>query len=176
MSSAFSLDEALEVLSGTPDVLDALLSGLADGWTTADEGADTWSPFDVVGHLVHGEETDWIARARIILNGGPDPVFVPFDRFAQADRFQDACLTDLLAMFRELRVGNLETLDGWEITDEQLDLPGRHPELGPVTLRQLIATWAVHDLSHVAQITRVMAKRYTADVGPWREYLPILDR
>ena len=172
----FTLDEARQILEATPRTLEALLSGLDSGWTTANEGPDTWSAFDIVGHLVHGEETDWIARARIILEGGPDAVFESFDRFAQFERFADASLEDLLKRFRSLRAANLETLESWAITEEQLDLPGRHPELGPVTLQQLLATWAVHDLGHIAQIARVMTKRYTADVGPWREYLPILYR
>lgn len=170
------LAETIQVLEGTPGVLDALLYHLSSGWTTADEGPESWTAFDVVGHLIHGEETDWIPRARIILDGGSDPVFESFDRFAQFDRFSGASLAELLDRFRELRTDNLATVRAWNLRDEQLALPGRHPELGPVTLGQLLATWAVHDLSHIAQISRVMAKRCTAEVGPWRAYLPILDR
>lgn len=176
MTPTFSLGETRQILEATPGTLSALLSGLDDGWTSADEGPDTWSPLVILGHLVHGEETDWIARARIILGGGPDAVFVPFDRFAQFDKFGGLSVQELLDRFRILRTANLETLDGWRLTDEQLDLQGRHPDFGPVTLRQLLATWVVHDLSHIAQIARVMAKRYADDVGPWREYLPILSR
>lgn len=173
---AFSIPETIQILEATPGVLNAQLYSLSSEWTRSNEGPDTWSAFDIVGHLVHGEETDWIPRARIILEGGPDPVFVPYDRFAQFERFAGATLPELLDRFMELRTQNIRTLQDWNLTTEQLALPGRHPELGPVTLGQLLATWAVHDLSHIAQIARVMAKRYVDEVGPWREYIPILDR
>lgn len=130
----------------------------------------------MVGHLVHGEETDWVPRARIILEHGEDRPFEPFDRFAQLTRFAGRSLDELLDRFAGLRRENLETVRSWRLTEEQLALAGRHPELGRVTLRHLLATWAVHDLNHLAQIARVMAKRYGEDVGPWRAYLSILDR
>lgn len=170
------VDEALEVLERTPAVLDRLLRGIGAAWHRADEGPETWSAFDVVGHLVHGEETDWIPRARIILEHGEDRPFEPFDRFAQLTRFGGWTLDRLLDRFAELRESNLETLRSWRLTGEQLSLRGRHPELGAVTLGQLLATWAVHDLNHLGQISRVMAGRYMGEVGPWRAYLSILGR
>lgn len=172
----FDLPQTLDLLERTPAVLDSLLRGTSPAWHAVDEGPDTWSAFDVVGHLVHGEETDWVPRARIILEHGEARPFEPFDRFAQLTRFAGWSLDDLLDRFAELRHESLETVRGWRLTGEQLDLPGRHPELGPVTLRQLLATWAVHDLNHLAQISRVMAKRYAEEVGPWRAYLSILNR
>jgi hypothetical protein len=171
-----SLDASLEVLTRTPHTLQRLLGGLSPRWTGANEGPDTWSPQDVVGHLIHGEETDWIPRATMILTKGESHTFVPFDRFAQGDRFAGWSLERLLQRFAELRAGSLGTLQGWHLTPEQLALRGRHPELGPVTLSQLLACWVVHDLGHIAQIARVMAKQYSAAVGPWKAYLPVLTR
>lgn len=173
---SFNLPETLDILGRTPTVVSALLRGTSGAWHAANEGPDTWSAFDVVGHLIHGEETDWIPRARIILEHGETRPFEPFDRFAQFDRFTGWSLDQLLDRFAELRQANLKIVREWRLTEAQLALPGRHPELGPVTLRQLLATWAVHDLNHVAQIARVMAKRYTGEVGPWRAYLSILNR
>lgn len=172
----FTLTDTLEVLERTPAVLDRLLRGSSPAWHRATEGPDTWSPFDVMGHLVHGEETDWVPRAAIILRHGEERPFQPFDRLAQFDRFAAWSLDGLLDRFAELRRASLQTVRGWELTDEQLALRGRHPALGTVTLQQLLATWAVHDLSHIGQIARVMAKRYTDAVGPWRAYLSVLDR
>ncbi len=173
---SFDLPETLDLLERTPAVIGALLRGTSASWHAVDEGPDTWSAFDVVGHLIHGEETDWIPRARIILEHGEDRPFEPFDRFAQLGRFVDWPLDRLLARFAELRRENLEIVRKWRHSEAQLELPGRHPELGRVTLRELLATWAVHDLNHIAQISRVMAKRYTREVGVWREYLSILHR
>ncbi len=172
----FDLDEGMAVLTRTPATLRALLADLPSPWTSANEGPDTWSPQDVVGHLIHGEETDWIPRAKIILTKGESQAFEPFDRFAQARRFAGWSLERLLDRFGELRAAGIATLRGWRLTWEQLALPGRHPELGPVTLAQLLASWVVHDLGHIAQISRVMAKQYTAAVGPWKVYLPVLTR
>lgn len=172
----FDLADTLDLLERTPGTLTGLLGGLNKGWHTADEGPDSWSAFDVVGHLIHGEETDWVPRARIILEHGDSKPFESFDRFAQLDRFRGWTLDRLLERFAALRQGNLDVVRSWRLTDEQLTLPGRHPELGAVDLRQLLATWAVHDLGHLAQIARVMAKRYREEVGTWREYLPILSR
>lgn len=172
----FDLPETLDVLERTPSVLDALLRGTSGHWHAINEGGDTWSAVDVLGHLVHGEETDWVVRARIILDHGDSRPFEPFDRFAQDERFAGWSLERLLDRFAEVRAANLATVRGWNLTEAQLALPGRHPALGPVTLRQLLATWAVHDLNHLAQIERVMAKRYAEEVGPWREYLSILKR
>jgi hypothetical protein len=154
----------------------AMLAGLPPSWTDATEGPDTWSPYVIVGHLIHGERTDWIPRARIILAQGTQRRFTPFDRFAQFRESQGRSLVDLLDEFTRLRTANLATLDGWRLTAEQLALEGEHPELGVVSLRQLLATWVAHDLGHVAQAARVMAKQYREAVGPWRAYLPIMDR
>jgi DinB superfamily len=173
---SFDLPETLDILGRTPTVVGALLRGTSGSWHALNEGPDTWSAFDVVGHFIHGEETDWVPRARIILEHGDSRPFEPFDRFAQLNRSDGWSLDDLLDKFAELRHGNLETVRSWHLTEAQLALPGRHPELGPVSLQQLLATWAVHDLNHIAQIARVMAKRYTEDVGPWRVYLSVLNR
>jgi hypothetical protein len=173
---SFQLIEAIAVLERTPAALRELLGGLPNAWTDADEGPDTFSAFDNVGHLIHGERTDWIPRARIILAQGTNRRFEAFDRFAQARESTGKNLAQLLAEFAQLRAENLVTLRGWDLSEHQLDLEGEHPALGLVTLRQLLATWVAHDLGHVAQTARVMAKRYRAVVGPWRAYLPILDR
>lgn len=173
---SFDLTETLDVLERTPSVVGSLLRGTSPAWHAVNEGPETWSAFDVVGHLVYGEETDWVPRARIILEQGEARPFEPFDRFAQLTGFAGWSLERLLDRFAELRQANLETVRGWRLTDAQLALRGRHPELGPVSLRELLATWAVHDLNHVAQIVRVMAKGYGDDVGAWRAYLSILNR
>jgi hypothetical protein len=173
---SFDLAETLDLLERTPAVLDALLRGSSPAWHALDEGPETWSAIDVVGHLIHGEETDWIPRARIVLEHGDGVPFESFDRFAQATRFAGWPLDRLLDRFAESRRANLGIVRGWQLTVEQLDLPGRHPALGAVTLRQLLATWAAHDLNHLGQIARVMAKRHLVEVGPWRAYLSILER
>jgi hypothetical protein len=172
----FDLAQALPVLERTPATLRTLLGGLPSAWTDANEGPDTWSPFDVVGHLIQGERTDWIPRARIILEEGRSRAFEPFDRFAQFRDSEGKTLAELLDEFERLRAASLATLKGWKLTDARLALQGEHPVFGAVTLRQLLATWTAHDVSHVAQISRVMAKQYRDAVGPWRAYLPIMDR
>jgi len=172
----FDLADGIAVLERTPHALRAMLAGLPPAWTDADEGPETWSPYVIVGHLIHGERTDWMARARIILAQGPERRFTPYDRFAQFHESQGKSLEALLDEFEHLRDANLETLCGWGLTDEQLALEGEHPEFGPVTLRQLLATWVAHDLGHIAQVARVMAKQYRDAVGPWRAYLPVMDR
>ena len=171
---AFVLDHAVEVLQRTPGTLDALLRGLDESWIRATEGPDTFSPFDNVGHLIDGEETDWMPRARIILTGGPDPVFAPYDRFRHRARNAGRSLASLLDEFAVLRRQNLEELGSWQLTATELDLPGRHPSLGAVTLRQLLAAWVVHDLGHIAQVARVLAKQYRGAIGPWVPYLPVV--
>lgn len=170
----FDLESAKHILARTPGALDSLLRDLPDEWTRQNEGPNTWSPFDVVGHLIHGERTDWIPRARIILEEGPDETFEPFDRFAQFEASKGKTLNQLLDEFAALRKRNLATLDDLQLTDDRLRLRGRHPEFGVVTMRQLLSTWAVHDLGHIGQIVRAMAKGYTSEVGPWAAYLPIL--
>lgn len=170
----FDITNASQILSRTPATLQALLGGLPDEWTHCDEGADTFSPFDVVGHLIDGEETDWMPRARMILERIPGQEFVPFDRFRHRDRNRGRSLAGLLAEFAELRRKNLAELAGWRLTAAELELPGNHPSLGRVTLANLLATWAVHDLGHLAQVSRVMAKQYRDSVGPWVPFLPVL--
>ena len=168
------LEQWLEILERTPDVLEALLANLSDAWTTGTEGPDTWSPYDVVGHLIHGERTDWIPRMEIILSDRAERKFVPFDRFAQFRESEGTSLGDLLAEFRTLRTSNLAHLRGRNLTSADLERTGTHPAFGTVTLRQLLATWTAHDLDHLMQISRVMAKQIGDDVGPWVEYLRIL--
>lgn len=172
----FDLPEALAILERTPAVLRALLGGLPAGWVVTDEGPDTFSPLEVVGHLVHGERTDWMVRARMILDHGESVVFEPFDRFAHRVESAGEPLDALLDAFAELRGRNLAALRARRLTDADLDRRGRHPDLGSVTLRQLLAAWTVHDLAHLGQIARVMAKRYGVAVGPWAPYLRILSR
>lgn len=175
MSAAFAIAEARGLLARTPQVLEAWLGGLPAGWTSATEGAGTWSPFDVVGHLIHAEETDWIPRARIILGDAADKTFPPFDRTAMFAASAGASLEALLARFASLREASLAELDGWSLAESQLDRRGVHPAFGAVTLRQLLATWTAHDLGHLAQVARVMAKRYRDEVGPWRAYLSVME-
>ena len=170
----FKLSEALEVLERTPATLRALLDDVSKRWERGTEGPDTFSPFDNVGHLVDGEETDWMVRARIILAQGANRRFEPYDRFRHKLRAAGRTLHSLLEEFTRLRAENLTTLRSWNLTEAQLDLRGEHPGLGPVTLRQLLAAWVVHDLGHIAQVARVMAKQYRAEVGPWVQYLPVL--
>jgi hypothetical protein len=172
----FDLERAIEVLERGPAAFRALLSGLSDAWTQPNEGPDTFSAYDNIGHLVHAERTDWIPRARIILEQGRTRPFDPFDRFAQMHESRGKSLQELLEELASLRARNLETLRGWRLTDRELALEGEHPTLGRVTLAQLLATWAVHDLGHLAQVSRVMAKQWREEVGPWRAFLPILDR
>jgi len=169
----FSLDDAVAVLERTPASLAALLAGLPEAWVTATEGAGTWSPYDVIGHLIHGERADWLPRARHILAGETRP-FEPFDREAQFKEGRGQSLRELLATFAGLRRENLAALDTLNLTDADMGRKGLHPELGEVTLAQLLATWVVHDLDHLAQIARTMAKAYGEAVGPWSAYLSVL--
>ena len=164
------------MLERTPAVVRSLLSGLPPEWTRSNEGAESWSAFDIVGHLIDGEETGWIPRARIILARGPERRFPPFDRFRHLQLNRGRRLDDLLERFAALRGANLKTLRTFRLTPAQLSLTGEHPEFGAVTLAQLLAAWVVHDLGHLAQIARVMAKQYRGPVGPWEAYLPVLRR
>jgi hypothetical protein len=172
----FDLDDTIGVLRRTPLVLRALLSDLPDAWLRSNEGPDTWSPFDVLGHLIDGEETDWIPRARIILARGPNPAFEPFDRFRHQRLNRETPVAALLERFAALRSENVTVLAGFRLTPRELALEGIHPEFGRVTLRELLATWVAHDLGHIGQTVRVMAKQYGEAVGPWRRYLPVLSR
>ena len=172
----FQLADGIAILERTPGTFRALLSGLSETWTSPNEGEATFSAYDNVGHLIHGERTDWIPRARIILAQGANRRFEPYDRFAQVRESQGKTLAMLLDEFASLRADNLATLRSWNLSPREFALEGEHPELGVVTLRQLLATWVAHDLGHVAQTARVMAKQYRDAVGPWRAYLPVLDR
>jgi hypothetical protein len=170
----FNLDETVAVLTRTPATLDALLRGQPESWVRSNEGKDTWSAFDIVGHLIVGERTDWMSRARIILESGEARPFDPFDRFAQSRESQNKSLEQLLDDFARLRRENLAALKMLNLQSEDLSQRGRHPALGVVTLQQLLATWAVHDLTHVHQLSRVMAHQYRDAVGPWSAYLGVL--
>jgi hypothetical protein len=170
----FNLDETIAVLTRTPATLDALLRGLPASWVRSNEGKDTWSAFDIVGHLIVGERTDWMARVRVILESGEARPFDPFDRFAQLKETQNKSLEQLLDDFARLRKENLAALQALNLQPEDLSRQGRHPALGVVTLSQLLATWAVHDLTHVHQLSRVMAHQYRGAVGPWSAYLGVL--
>jgi hypothetical protein len=170
----FVIEDAMAILARTPSTLDAALRGLPESWTVAHEGGETWSAFDVLGHLIHGEEVDWIPRAKIILAHGDARTFDKFDRLAQFTASAGRTLPDLLDDFARLRAANLRELASFNLTDADLDRVGRHPELGAVTLRQLLATWVTHDLDHIMQIARVLARQYSDEVGPWRAYLRII--
>lgn len=172
----YQLSDSIGILSRTPLVLESLLHDLPATWATNNEGKDTFSPFDVVGHLLHGEKTDWVPRMEIILSDKPDKTFEPYDRFAQFRESEGKTLNQLLAEFTTLRADNLEILKSKNLQEKDLLKTGNHPSFGPVTLQQLLSTWTVHDLSHIAQITRVMCKQYKEEVGPWINYLPILTR
>lgn len=172
----FDLNHGLAVLERTPATFRGLLAGLPEVWTAPNEGPETFSAFDNLGHLIHGERADWIPRAQIILAQAADRRFVPYDRFAQVRESAGKTVAQLLDEFASLRAANLVTLRGWGLTEAQLALQGEHPAFGVVTLRQLLATWVAHDLGHLAQTARVMAKQYRDAVGPWRAYLPIMDR
>ena len=164
----------MEVLERTPDVLSAMLQGVSDYWTSNNEGNETWSVYDIVGHLIHGEKTDWIPRMEIILSDKTDKTFEPFDRFAQLEDSKGKSLPQLLEEFKILRRENMEHLRSKKLTSELYEEKGIHPAFGQITLSQLLSTWTVHDLNHISQIARVMAKQYKEEVGPWIDYLKIL--
>lgn len=172
----FNLTDTLAVLERTPGVLRALLAGLPPAWSHADDGPDTWTPFDVVGHLIDGEETDWMTRVRIILSPEEDRRFHPFDRLRHLEGRGRETLDERLQRFTELRERNLQELKSLDLTPELFRRTGEHPAFGTVTLDQLLATWATHDLGHIVQISRTMARQYEDAVGPWKEYLSVLHR
>ena len=171
----FSFEKSIEVLKETPRTLYSLLGSLSEDWTHSNEGKNTWSPFDIVGHLIHGEHTDWIPRLNVILFDD-NKTFIPFDRFAQFENSKGKTLKHLLLEFAVARNENLEYLRSLNLSESDWNKEGIHPELGPVTLQQLIATWVTHDLGHIAQISRVLAKQYKNDVGPWTAYISILNQ
>jgi DinB superfamily len=171
----YSLDRSYEILERTPAVLQALLAGLHDDWLMNNEGPDTFSPYDVVGHLVHGEKTDWTARTKMILEFGNTRTFEKYDRFAQYVESKGKSIQQLLDEFAALRKENMRWFRSLDLKEADLDKQGTHPVFGNVTLRNLLATWVVHDLTHIAQITRVMAKQYKSEMGPWPEFFRILN-
>lgn len=170
----FQIEQAVEILARTPETVRSLLEGLSDEWTASAGNIDDWSPFDIVGHYIHAEDTDWIPRAEIILRQNAGETFEPFDRFAQFELSKGKTLSELLETFARKRRENLATLASWKLTEEQLQLESNHPELGVVTLEQLLSTWVVHDLTHIRQIATVLAKKYADNVGVWKAYLSIL--
>lgn len=170
----FELAPAIEVLARTPITLNSLLRDLPESWLVRNEGPETWSPYDVVGHLIHAEKTDWIPRAKIILEHGEARAFEPFDRVAMFAASKGKSMVELLDTFAQMRAENLRELQALNLNSDLLDKRGRHPELGVVTLGQLFATWVVHDLGHIRQVVRVMAKQYREAVGPWKAYLSIV--
>ena len=173
-ATRFNLDETIAVLTRTPATLDALLRGLPDSWVLANEGNDSWSAFDIVGHLIVGERTDWMPRTRIILENGEARPFDPFDRFAQAKESEGKSLEQLLDEFARLRSETLDALKALNLQPQDLTRRGTHPRLGTVTLSQLLASWAAHDLTHLHQLSRVLAYQYREAVGPWSAYLGVL--
>ncbi|RYY31123.1 MAG: DinB family protein [Chitinophagaceae bacterium] len=170
----FSLGKSIQILQRTPVTLIQLLDGLPEDWTMNNEGGETWSAYDVIGHLIHGERTDWVERARLILSDNPEKKFKSFDRFAQFEESKGKSLSSLLQEFKEIRAKNIEKVIQLNISSEDLNKTGVHPAFGNVTLSQLLSCWVVHDLDHISQISRVMAKQYKDEVGPWIEYLKIL--
>ena len=170
----FSVENSIEILERTPSVLNTMLQGIASEWTSDNEGKDTWSVYDVIGHLIHGEKTDWVPRAKIILSANSNKNFEVFDRFAQFENSKGKSLNELLDEFGKLRKQNLDWLYAAKITDDDLEKKGIHPAFDNVSLSQLLATWTVHDLNHIAQIARIMSKQYQSAVGPWTAYLKIL--
>jgi hypothetical protein len=170
----FTVQKSVEILERTPAVLKTLLSNLDDEWIMNNEGPETFSPYDVIGHLIHGEKTDWVTRAKIILEFGISKPFTPWDRFAQYEESKGKILQQLLEEFAAIRKVNMNWFRSLKLTEADLDKKGMHPKLGEVTLSNLLSTWVVHDLTHIAQITRVMAKQYKGEMGPWPEFFRIL--
>lgn len=170
----FSLDHAINLLGRTPGVLRGMLEGLPSEWSSKNDGEKTWSPYDVLGHLIHGERTDWIPRAKIIMEEGEKKAFEPFDRFAQFEASKGKSLEELLGTFERLRQENILRLKEMRLKPEDLRRSGKHPELGRVNLGELLATWVAHDQDHLVQISRTMARQYQKAVGPWQAYLSVM--
>ena len=170
----YSVTDAIEILQRTPATIEALVKDLPPQWSEVNEGGETWSVYDVVGHLIHGETTDWVNRMEIILREGEDRNFPAFQRFAMFEESKGKSLNQLVKEFAAVRRKNIEILQSKNLTEAQLDLKGVHPKFGEVTLRQLLATWVAHDMGHLAQMARVIAKQYKEEAGPWVEYLRIL--
>ena len=172
----FDLNDSIEILERTPMVVTALLSGLSNRWLFNNEGNDSWSPYDIIGHYIEGEKTDWIPRMRIILSNDDDKRFVRFDRFAQLNNDKNKPIDVLLNEFSEWRRKNILELKGANVDEEKLNKKGIHPAFGEVTLRQLLAAWVAHDLNHIGQISRVMAKQFKDEIGPWTKYISIVNK
>ncbi len=170
----YTVEDAIEILKRTPSILEALVKDLPEQWSKVNEGGETWSVYDIVGHLIHGETTDWVNRMEIILRQSEDRTFPPFERFAMIEESKGKSLNQLVAEFAEVRKKNIAILLSKNLTEAQLDLKGIHPKFGEVTLRQLLSTWVAHDMGHLAQMARVIAKQYKEEAGPWVEYLRIL--
>ena len=170
----FSIEKSLEILGRTPKVLTEMLTGISEEWIFENEGGGTWSPHNVVGHLIYGEKTDWVPRLKTILEHGESKPFEPYDRFAQFELYNDKSINWLLEEFTRLRKENLRIFNELSLDEAALELKGCHPEFGPVTARQMIAAWTVHDLGHIVQISRTMAKQYKLETGPWPKYLKVL--
>jgi hypothetical protein len=171
----FNKESSIDILERTPAVFKTMLAGLEDEWTMNNEGPDTFSPYDVIGHLIHGEKTDWRPRAEMILEHGLSKTFVPYDRFAQYGLSKGKTLTQLLDEFELLREKNMKWFRSLQLSETDLDKKGNHPVLGEVTLRQLLSTWVIHDLTHLAQVGRVMAKQYKEEMGPWIEFFRVMN-
>ena len=171
----YNITLALEILERTPAVLKILLSGLNDDWIMNNEGTETFSPYDVIGHLIHGEKTDWTARTKMIMEHGNTKTFVPWDRFAQYEESKGKSLQQLLYDFEIIRKENIVWFKALQLTEADLDKKGSHPKLGEVTMRNLLSTWVIHDLTHIAQVTRVMAKQYKEEMGPWLQFFRIME-
>ncbi|MDQ3140780.1 MAG: DinB family protein [Bacteroidota bacterium] len=171
----YNFQKALEILERTPNVLNAQLKDLSDDWIFNNEGPDTFSPFDVMGHLIHGEKTDWRDRISMLVEFGTEKTFIPYDRFAMYKESEGKSLQNLLDEFSTLRKQNISWLTSLDLTETDLDKVGMHPSLGNVRLRQLLSTWVIHDLTHTAQIARVMAKQLKEEMGPWLAYFRIMN-
>lgn len=172
----FDLNKSIELLERTPEMYSALFSNCTQNWDTINEGENTWSGYNIIGHLIHGEKTDWILRAEIILGNKEDKTFEVYDRFAQEKLYSSQTTDELLEEFKTVRAKNIKTLKSWNLTEDDLDKKGVHPDLGIVTLRQLISTWTIHDMVHLNQISRVLVKHYAEDVGPWAKYTTLLNQ
>ncbi|NOQ75446.1 MAG: DinB family protein [Crocinitomix sp.] len=171
----FDLNKSIELLERTPEIYAVLFNNSKQNWDKVNEGKNTWSGYNIIGHLIHGEKTDWIPRAEIILGDKENNIFVAYDRFAQEKLYASQTTEALLNEFRTLRIKNIEKLKSWNLSENDLDKKGIHPDLGTVTLRQLISTWTIHDMAHLNQISRVIVKHYAEDVGPWKNYTRLLN-
>ncbi|GAA4279385.1 DinB family protein [Aquimarina mytili] len=171
----FELNKSIEILERTPKVYSALFYNANYDWDKINEGIGTWSAYNIVGHLIHGEKTDWIPRAEIILGDNQNKTFEPYDRFAQEQLYSSRTMDELLSEFETLRNQNIKKLHSWNLSESDLNKEGIHPDLGSVTLRQLISTWTIHDIAHLNQISRVIVKHYAEDIGPWKKYTTLLN-